>query len=211
MHRFTCGLLPVLLLAAAPAFARTDPAHFTGVLTNDAPRVHQASVYFDADGPGDTPVEQMTREQLQAEYRRLDNNRPSLVLGIVLTAAGGGALLGGIVLGAYGIFVGYLFTGVDSIVQTLGWVIAIVAGAAFVAGCILLPIGLVKLFHGLSLRRAYGARMDDVNARLEQLDRGGYPPPAPGNDLTPPPPPPPPPPPGALWQGPQPSMVLASF
>src|SRR5262249_11344432 len=149
MHRFTYGLLPALLLAG-PALARTEPAHFEGALTGDGPRVHLASVYSDDDGPGETPVEQMTREQLQTGYRRLESERPGLGLGIGLTAAGGGCLIVGIIFGAYGGFVGYLFTGVDSTVQAVAWGVLAVAGVLFVAGCIMLPIGLVKLFGALS-------------------------------------------------------------
>jgi hypothetical protein len=216
MHRITYALLPALLIAA-PAFAHVESEHFSGAL-REQPRVHPAAVYFQADGPTETPVEQMTREQLQGEYRRLDSERPGLGLGIGLSAAGGGCLIFGAVYGLYAFWLSYLFTGVDSTVVSIGIGTAIVCGVLLVAGGVMLTIGLIKLFGTLKKRRAYGERMDDINSRLEQMDRGGgYPAqpgeaPPPGNDATPmPPPPPPPPPPGAMFQNVQPSMVLASF
>jgi hypothetical protein len=216
MHRFTFALLPALL-CAAPAFAHVESTHFSGAL--GAQGVQKAAAYLQADGPSESPVEQMTREQLQGEYRRLDSERPGLGIGIGLTAAGGGCLVIGGVYGLYAFWLSYLFNGVDSTVVSIGIGATVFCVALVVAGAIMLPIGIYKLVKSLRARRAYGERMDDINARLEQMDRGGYPqqpgyPPEgqPGEANPPPPPlPPPPPPPGAMFRNVQPSVVLASF
>src|SRR3954454_10742262 len=92
MNRFFFGF-SVALMFAAPAWAHTEPKHFRGALLEDA-------VFYAQDngpgGPGDRPVEQMTREELQAEYQRLDQERPSIGGPIALTAVGGGLLIIGL-------------------------------------------------------------------------------------------------------------------
>ncbi len=200
MGRISFGVLAALVVSA-PSWALTQPAHFSGALSDDAPRVRNAAVYFDDNGPGEVPLDQLSREQLQAEYRRLEQERPGIGLGIGLAAGGGGAA-----------FLGFLID--VSVLGTYGYTAALIVGTALlIAGGVCITIGLIILFRNIAARRGYGTRMDDINARLDSMDRGApmnnnLPPP--GYDA-PPPPPPPPPPPGAMFYNVQPTYALATF
>ncbi len=185
------------LLTAAPA------SHFEGALLSEVPRftVHLAE---GAPTGMETPVEQLTREQLQAEYTRLAQEKPGIGAPIALTSVGGGLLILSLPL-LYVALIGILSGGNSTLV--LGGYIFLVFGSAIaVTGGVLLAVGLVKLFQRIGERRAYTQRMEDINARLESLDRTGSPPP--------PPPPaelPPPTPPGAGFIDVRPDIVLATF
>lgn len=209
MNRFFFALSAALMISG-PAFARSEPAHFKGALLNgDTPvRLTNAAVYFQEGGPVETPIEQLTREQLQAEYQRLEAERPGLGGAIALTAVGGGLLVIGFVVLVYDALF-YLYIGGGSSVITLAaYVFLVFSAAMIITGGVLLTVGLVKLFQRISERRAYSQRIDDINARLESLDRTGAPPAPPPPNL----PPPPPPPPGAqLFFDVQPTAVLATF
>src|SRR5207302_9638180 len=67
-------------------------------------RLQQAAISFQAgaEAPAadlaELPVEQLTREQLQLEYTRLDKARPSLGSPIALTAVGGGLIIAALVV-----------------------------------------------------------------------------------------------------------------
>lgn len=137
-----------------------------------APALAHRSLLLTAE---DAPVEPMTRGQLELEVQRLEATKPSLGAPIALTAVGGGLLLGGggvalggladlIILGTRGTYalVGYIFLGFGA--------------ALAVTGGVLLAVGLVKLFHRLGERGVISQRIDEVNARLEALERQSPPP-----------------------------------
>jgi hypothetical protein len=195
----------VALIVSGSAFAGTEPGHFRGALVSgEAPQLRRVSLE-----DNQMPVEQMSHRQLQLEYQRLDNERPSLGGAIAMTAVGGGLLLfgGAFLLDALGTF---LYFGGSTVIYAAAAYILLVFGAALaITGVILLPIGLVKLFGRVAERRVYSQRMDDISARMETLDRSGGPdmPPPPPTDL----PPAPPPPPGAWQFGASPTQVVATF
>ena len=221
MNRFFL-VVAVALMVSSTAVAGTQAAHFRGALLDaDTPvRLQKASVYFQADAPppppppeateapppgsAETPVEQMTREQLQAEYQRLEREQPSLGGPIALTAVGGALCILSLPF-LYSALVA--FGASSTAVVTAGFVFLAFAAALGITGAVLLPIGLVRMFRAIGERRTASQRMDDINARLESLDQTGAPPP-------PPPPtdiPPPPPPPGAGFFDVKPQYVVATF
>jgi hypothetical protein len=185
------------LLLALPAFAATDASHFRGVLTGE-PQPHLQLASF--DGPAETPVTRMTREQLEDESYRLNSDRPSFGGPIGLMAAGGGGMVAGLTFailegGPYG----------SAFMVGFGALLC-------VAGGVLITIGVIKLILNIVRRGAYDARLAEIHAQLDSMEHGAPPPPAPtGVDQMPLPPPPPLPPSGASLGGPQPAMVLASF
>ena len=207
----------IFFALTAGLMAHLEPAHFAGALRFDEPvRLQQAAAYFEESGGlglaaqdlSELPVEQLSREQLQAEYTRLEKARPSLGSPIALTAIGGGLLIAALVV-LYIDAVLYFVSGFGTAAfQLAGYILLIFAAALAVTGGVLLAVGLVKLFQRLGQRRAVQQREDDINSRLESLD-GAAPPaavPPPGNA-----PPPPPPPPGAGFFDVRPTYVLASF
>lgn len=208
MNRFFYGLSAALLLSA-PATASTHAAHFEGaLLKSETPlRLQRAAVYFQEGGPGafGVPVEQMTREQLQIEYQRLDVEKPGLGGPIALLAVGGGLLFVCLPF-LYLAVVAFAEGGATSVIL-LGYIFLVFGAALAITGGVLLTVGLVKLFQRIGERRAYAQRMEDINARLESLDRTGAPPPPPPPSSMPPPPPP-----GAeLFHDVEPGLVLATF
>ena len=207
MNRFFYGVSAALLLSA-PAIASTHAEHFQGaLLSSETPlRLQHAAVYFQEGGPSafNVPVEQMTREQLQIEYQRLDVEKPGLGGPIALLAVGGGLLF---------VCIPFLYLAVlafaegGTSVLLLGYIFLVFGAALAITGGVLLTVGLVKLFQRIGERRAYAQRMEDINARLESLDRTGAPPPPPPPSSMPPPPPP-----GAeLFHDVEPGLVLATF
>lgn len=124
-----------------------------------------------ADAPlvSDRPVETMTLRELKAEYQLLDEKRPSIGGPISMIATGAGLLLygtlmflvasaapGGVgALFSFGSLAGYLFTGM------------LLTGAG-----LLLP-GIWTVKNRLPDRAAMGERMDDIQARINELDRSG--------------------------------------
>jgi hypothetical protein len=182
------------LLAAAPA------SHFEGALLSDVPRFTARLAEGQLTGT-ETPVEQLTREQLQAEYTRLAQEKPGLGAPIALTSVGGGLLILSAPL-LWVALIGIIGGGNSSIVLG-GYILLIFGSAIAVTGGVLLAVGLVKLFQRIGERRAYTQRMEDINARLESLDRTGAPPPP--AEL------PPPTPPGAGFIDVRPDLVVATF
>ena len=202
MHRFYFPL-SVALMASGSALAHTEPAHFHGALLSDA-------AFYSQEGEAgipETPVEQMTRAQLQNEYQRLEGERPSIGGPIALTSVGGGLLLVGLGVGVEGILAFLYFGDSTAAYAAVGYMLLGLSAVMMITGAVLLTVGLVKLFTRIGARRAYTQRMDDINARLESYDRDDAP-------LAPPPPdelPPPPLPPGAWLFDVQPSHVVATF
>ena len=195
-------------MLATPAFAGTEAAHFRGALLQaDTPlRLQRAAVYFQEGPPGaELPVEQMTREQLQLEYTRLDHEKPGLGGSIAITAVGGALLVASIPFLYIAVF--GLLNGVSSGYILAAYIFLVFGAALAITGGVLLAVGLVKLFQRIGERRAYTQRMEDINARLESLDRTGSPPPPP----LPPTELPPPTPPGAGFIDVRPDLVLATF
>lgn len=141
-------------------------------------------------------LETMSLQQLEAERRRLNDERPGLVLPIVLMISG--AVVAAV---GYGVFWGSAVAGL---------VILGAGTAALVVGTVLLIVNLVK-------RGAIARDLTYVESLLRSRSYGA-PPGQPGNpgepQWAPPgdvPPPPPPPPAGVLAPVPAPQLELASF
>lgn len=118
------------------------------------------------DAPYARPLESLSRSELQLEYARLEEQRPSLVGAITLTAVGGGVVVAG---GAWllSLAVGRNFTGVFSGTPPLGYifVVTMLAGAA-----LFLP-SLWQLVVRRQERAPLSRRMDLISERLEDLQR----------------------------------------
>jgi hypothetical protein len=127
-----------------------------------------------------------TREQLQHEYNRLEESRPSLVgpivmlsIGVVLTPPGAYFLAAGIgtlfyALGAGGSYAAGAFMITAIIYMVVGLVL-------LVPGVVLLIMGAVKLPGAIRGRSAINEQMDDVRSRINSNE---------GAPAAPPPPPP---------------------
>jgi hypothetical protein len=141
-----------------------------------------------------------SREELLKEYNRLDSERPSVAMPIVLMATGAVALVVGLYCGLFGL----VLSAAGSSSSTL----LIVAAVAGLAGLGLLLSGIVLFIGALHDRRAMGTEMEHIQ---DQLDRSRQP-------YTPGPPGSPPTGPVPNLPGPtqvfapvKPSILLASF
>jgi hypothetical protein len=157
--------------------------------------------------PPAVPLEQMSRQQLRVEYRRLEDERPGVGLPITLTASGGVLVFGGVIT--------MLYSALLSIALHIPATVFIVAGIVAVAGGALLALGIVTLIRTIHERRQYSEQMDDIQTQLDRMN-GRDVPPRDNGDVPVPPPPPlidpqPPPPPGAMLGAPSPTLVLARF
>jgi hypothetical protein len=171
---------------SATSFAGVEAGHFRGALMDDVPvRLQNAAVYFEADG-SETPVEQLTREQLEREAVRLDHSMPTIGGPIVVTAIGGVLLFSGLLIA------GAAFSAGNDLNDTARLIIGGFGGVLLIAGAIMVTVGLIKLFVNLGGRRTAQQRLDEIKARLDAYDRSAPPvAPPPPTDLPPPPPPPP--------------------
>jgi hypothetical protein len=95
-----------------------------------------------------------------------------------MIAGGGVTYLGAIILWVYGAIFALWGTApaaatgpAPASLLNTGYVLLGVAAAFTVAAGVLVPSGLVKLFGTIEARRPYSARMDEINARLEELGR----------------------------------------
>jgi hypothetical protein len=111
--------------------------------------------YQRGDAPSDTPVNRMTRGALLAERERLQQSRPSSSVGLFIGAAG--ALAGGVV----GNILGFAYGGV-------GITFNIIGTAAFIAGVVLMTVGIVKRVSLSEHLELIGLRVSEIDAQLEQ-------------------------------------------
>lgn len=182
--------LTLMVAAANPSQPRAV------ALTNNTGAFHNLLV-AQADMPppppgAPDPYAGWTRGQLQMEYDRLDNTKPSIVGPIVMLSVGGALTI----IGATTVFYG------------IGWsyfVVNLIVGSIFlVPGIILVIIGAVMLPARLAERRSIGEKQDAIKARIDYAPPDGQP----GYG------PPPPPPPGAQQQNlidVQPTYALLEF
>ena len=183
----------MLALVALCLTGHIDPTHFAGALTEEPADL------------SDIPVAQLTPEQLVSEHKRLDKYRTEFVLPTVLSGVGAVlVVLGGVfeVLGIFYVFlpslVGGSMTGLAAF-TVAGYVLIALGATALIAGGILLTIGLIKLFPALSRRRDAMERRDEIQKRLDASDPEKQPQAPPMN-------------PGDVrYDGPLPSMLLATF
>jgi hypothetical protein len=183
-----------MLLSVALLLGHIDPSHFAGALAADD------------DSPGTTPVQQMTKAELEAEMTRLDPQRTAFIGPTVMAGVGGlVAIIGGAAF-LYGLgitFIASMTSGAAmSVLPLIGYVFLGLGGVMLVAGGIVLAVGLAKLFPALARRREAMERRDDIQRQLDGMNPQGP------ENLTPPPPPPP----GDVRLGaPPPTLVLATF
>jgi hypothetical protein len=189
----------VLTLSAAPsASALAEGGGLRGYLVRP--------VQFGGETQLEKPLSQMTRDELRAEHRRLDDNRPGLGGQITMIALGGATIFAGVV----GLYVGFL----TALLGGSPLVPLIIGAGLALGGGALLVVGIIMLRVALNERRPFNDAMDEIKQRLD----GSYADPnAPPRYDDPPqyqpnvPPPPPPPPPGAGLPEVRPSLVLATF
>jgi hypothetical protein len=130
--------------------------------------VLSAEVPEDAPLVSDRPVETMTLRELKAEYALLDEKRPNIGGPISMIATGGGLVVNGslsLLLAAAGFGgVGALFSG--------GSIAGYIFATMLVTGAGLLVGGIWTLKNRLPDRAVMSARMDEVQTRIDELDRG---------------------------------------
>jgi hypothetical protein len=191
-------VVAAVTLVSPQALGAVNARRFVGAL------IHPTAVFLQASSPSgsETPVEQMTREQLQAELADLGAEKPSLGGPIALTAVGGVLTLGA--WACIGLGLTLVVGSASEFATAWGFVIAGVGVVAGIVGAVLLIVGLVKLFTRLGERRTYQQRIDDVKARLEAIDREAPAPPPPPSSF-------PDAPPGAGFQRLTPGLVVARF
>ena len=117
--------------------------------------------------------EQMTREQLVAELRRLDTERPSLGMPIALLAVGVALAVPGFGVTAIGLI--GLLSSTQTMVMGLTAVSAILTGVGIImvtVGVILAIVGGVSLGVRIKGRSNNGKQADEVRRRLEAVDNG---------------------------------------
>ncbi len=182
-------------LLAFSLLATIDTSHYAGALTDEAPDL------------SNVPVSHLTHEQLLAEQARLEPTRTAFIAPVVLTSVGGAALIIGGVVAVAGVVIflaahNAAASTAASVFAVVGIVMGGVGVVAAIAGGVLLTIGLVRLFPALALRRENAERRDEIQKRLEQLER---------RDTAPPPAQQPPSPGDAAWRGPDARVLVATF
>lgn len=196
-------MLVALLLATLPVSSAASEASATAnvrfthaTLLDSGARVR----FVDDEGEnpnGDfPPIEQMTREQLQQEWDRLDSNRPGLGGGIGLAAGGVAVAIVGFYVAYAGLAAAIVSSGTtNSGISPAVGAVLIVIGLVLLAGGITLGIiGGLKIRSTLRERSRIGEQMNRIQDRLNSNPgQPYYPPPPPGDQNSPPPPPPPPP------------------
>ncbi|MBS1149282.1 MAG: hypothetical protein H6Q89_980 [Myxococcaceae bacterium] len=195
------GLLLATLLPLSPGIQLIDNVEARHLALSDV-RFHPLRVSDDAQPP--PTFDQMSREQLRAELRRLDETRPSLGGPIAMLSVALALIIPGIPMTAIGV-TGLVASARGAVV---GWTLAsgILTGVGFVivtAGIILAIVGGVTLGVRLKARSESGRAADEVRRRLEALD--------PGQPLPVPPAEAPAPPPQANFVVPGPSQTVLTF
>lgn len=150
------------------------------------------------------PLSQMTREQLRAEQRRLEDNRPGIGAQITMIALGGATIFGGVIA---------FYASLILALSRASVIVPVVIGTGLVlGGGALLVIGIIMLRMALNERRPFNEEMDEIQQRLDgNYEEPGRPPAIPQREYEPVVPPPPPPPPAAGFTNVRPSLVLATF
>jgi hypothetical protein len=184
--------LAVTVLAVSPSAAALA----------DAGELRGALVRVDLEVQPQLPIAQMSREQLRAEYRRLDESRPGLGGPITAIALGGACIIGG--LGTLWVsFILALVRAAPAVGVALGL-------GLLIGGGVLLTLGIVFLKLTIAERKPFGEAMDEIQQRLDGGPEQQFlpsPPNDPASPMTPPPPPPPLTGLGAV----RPSVVVATF
>lgn len=191
--------LALTLLAAAPSAA--------GLAGSQGLRGSLVRVQYEGEVQAELPLSQMTREQLRAEQRRLEENRPGIGGQITAVALGGVCIFAGVVT-----LWGSLLIGLGGTVPIAGVVIGL--GLVFGGGG-LLVFGLVMLRMAINERRPFNEAMDEIQQRLEgrweEEQNPQQRPPPPPYDPRAPLPPPPPPPPAAGFDSVPARLLVATF
>lgn len=200
------GFLVATLLNLSPGVQLADSTGYRHVGLSD--RIVRVD---DEVQPQPLPsIDQMTRAQMETEVRRVEAERPSLAMPIVLLSVGVGAAVTGIVLAETGylswLSANALFSRGGRGLQTSEAILLGVGAVALVVGVVLIIVGAVKLKHRINERRSYGEKLDELHQRIDQGGTPQVPPPA-EDPMVPPPPPPP----QAGVSGPAPHFVLATF
>lgn len=183
------SLLLLTLLNLAPGIQLADTVEGRHVALSDA-RIRLVS----DDEETRPSIDAMTREQLTAELRRLDETKPSLVGPIVLTAVGLGLGVGGYVgisILAASLFASGSAGGIGVVLLYVGFILV---GVACIVGIVLAIVGTVKLITRIIGKVKHGREVSEVQSRLDTM--GSQPqlvPPPPEEAPLPLPPPPPPP------------------
>lgn len=153
---------------------------------------HIRLVSDDDDAPRPT-LDSMTREQLSAELRRLEESRPGLGGPIALLSVGVVLVVPGAIFGFLGFALIAAEVGMKAGAGTAVGYLLLAGGGVFVlVGVILAVVGLIKLITRIGARRAHGNEIDAVHQRLEAIDNPPQPvvdDPAPAPAPLPPPPP----------------------
>lgn len=189
------GLLLATLLNLSPGIQLADNVAARNVALSEA-RLPLLFVSDDEETKKPS-IDAMTRDQLAAELRRLDETKPSIVGPIVMLAIGAPLVIGGSLiviegLGNIAAVSGTTFSATFG-AYFVGYFL-IIAGAAFITvGAILAIIGGIKLAMRLGSKRAHTEETDEIRKRIDTMDQAAPPPqPPPPPELMPPPPPPPP-------------------
>jgi hypothetical protein len=196
-------MLVALLLATLPVSTATTSevsaasnARFTHATLLDS----GARIQFvqDENPNGDfPPLEQMTREQLQREWDRLDSERPGLGGAIGLLAGGAVIAFVGLYVCIYGAAFAFVSTqtSTSGISPAVGTILLVIGVVLIAGGIALAVVGGLKLKNTLHDRSRIGEQMNRIQDRLNSNPGQPYYPqqPPPGDQNTPPPPPPPPP------------------
>ena len=165
------GLLLAALLNLSPGIQLADNVSARHVALSDV-RFRPLLVSDDEKVP--RPMfEQMTRDQLAAELKRLDDERPSLGMPIGLLVAGAALIIPGIGVTAVGVI--GLIASARGAVMGLLTASAILTGVGFVmvtVGIILAIVGGVTLGVRIKGRHLNGNEADELRRRLEALDNG---------------------------------------
>lgn len=169
-------------------------------LVKEPPRFSAHLIEAQTQAPQPNDYSTWSREELLAEYNRLEADRPSVAMPIALMATGVVALVVGLYCGLFGL----VLSAAGSSSSTL----LIVAAVAGLAGLGLLLSGIVLLIGALHDRRAMGTEMDRIQEQLHDRSPGIQPgPPAP----PPTGPVPPMPGPTQVFAPVKPTILLATF
>jgi hypothetical protein len=167
----------------------------------EAGALRGALVEVQVTAPDPLPYSQMSRAQLKAEYRVLDDGRPPIAGAITAIVFGGVAMAAG----ALTMWFTFILSA-GSLFRTVPLTPLLIGAGLLLGGVGVLVIGIVMLRASLAERKPFNERMDEIQSRLDGTWEG--PPPDPYQPV---PPPPPPPPRADLFESVRPSLVVATF
>ena len=132
-----------------------------GIRLADSAPAHRL-ITFDAALP---TLELMTQQQLQIELERLQSSRPGLAAPIIQISVGGVAVIGG--LGLLNAGAAIVFSRPALLATFL-----LTGGAVLLLGGVVLALaGIVKIGRLLAERRVIGVQVEEIEKRLDTLDR----------------------------------------